>query len=157
MFRYQRLIRLKRISTQKYMVFKILLVASLSLAYMCNVHKRNEKSQHLLPQSSSMNATQMREDETHHIFRSARPSLTRRDPMGIRAYDSMSDDCVEQWVVFNDWGSACIGTDLSDGLRLDGVWTWVNGSDPLQIAARQYYRPSSKMKMTQLSRAEVGT
>lgn len=59
----------------------------------------------------------------------------------------MSAECVEQWVVHNQWGSACVGTDLSEGLTVDGVWAWVNGSDPVQIASRQQYRPDDAMKM----------
>ncbi|KAI4784980.1 hypothetical protein E4T52_00029 [Aureobasidium sp. EXF-3400] len=59
----------------------------------------------------------------------------------------MSDECVEEWVAHHQWGSACIGTDLSEGLKVDGVWAWVNGSDPLQIAARQLYKPDTGMNM----------
>jgi hypothetical protein len=65
----------------------------------------------------------------------------------IKAYDAMSDECVEQWVVNHRWGDACALTDLSDGLKLDGIWTWVNGSDPVQIASREAYRPTDAMKM----------
>lgn len=90
---------------------------------------------------------QVQEDETHHNFQSVDRGPTSRDPLSIKAYDSMSDECVEEWVAHHRWGSACAGTDLSEGLKVDGVWAWVNGSDPLQIAARQLYKPEKAMKM----------
>lgn len=88
------------------------------------------------------------EDEsTQHIFQTSDPVATTRQPMSVRAYEAMSDDCVEEWVVHHVWGSRCSGTDLTEGLKVDGVWAWVNGSDPLQIASRRQYRPSENMKM----------
>jgi hypothetical protein len=89
----------------------------------------------------------VQEDETHHNFLNIDQGPTSRDPLGIKAYSSMSDECVEEWVAHHQWGSACTGTDLSEGLKVDGVWAWVNGSDPLQIAARQLYKPDTGMKM----------
>ncbi|KAI5195540.1 hypothetical protein E4T39_08167 [Aureobasidium subglaciale] len=90
---------------------------------------------------------QAHEDETHHIFRSTDQSPMSRHPFSIKAYDAMSNDCAEQWIAHHQWGPACTGTDLSDGLRVDGVWAWVNGSDPAQIAARQQHKPNKNMHM----------
>ncbi|THY01187.1 hypothetical protein D6D03_05982 [Aureobasidium pullulans] len=90
---------------------------------------------------------QIQEDDTHHIFRNIDRGPTSRTPLFIRAYNSMSDECVEEWVAQHQWGPACTGTDLSAGLSIDGVWAWVNGSDPLQIATRQRYKPDKAMKM----------
>lgn len=104
---------------------------------------------------SAMQHPQIREDATHHIFQSLEPSLTRGNPLNIRAYDSMTDACLEEWIVHHKWGSACIGTDLSEGLKVDGVWAWVNGSDPLQIASRQQFRPAGKMKMDAVHRYQT--
>ena len=67
--------------------------------------------------------------------------------MPIRAYDALSDACIEEWVVHHRWGDACRGTDLSAGLKFDAVWAWVNGSDPAQILARHAYRPSSPINV----------
>lgn len=90
---------------------------------------------------------QVQEDETHHTFRSIAPGPTSREVLSIKAYEAMSDECVEVWVAHHQWDSACTGTNLSEGLKVDGVWAWVNGTDPLQIAARQQYKPDTAMKM----------
>ncbi len=67
--------------------------------------------------------------------------------MPIRAYDALSDACIEQWVVHHRWGDACRGTDMKHSLRFDAVWAWVNGSDPAQILARNTYKPSSPINV----------
>jgi hypothetical protein len=90
---------------------------------------------------------QLQEDDTHHIFRSPDRGLASRNPLTIKAYDSMSNECVEEWIAHHQWGSKCTGSDLSEGLKVDGVWAWVNGSDPQQTAARQRYNPSTPTKM----------
>ena len=103
------------------------------------------------PQRPSANYTidlsSIHEDDTHRILRNSYLAPRSSSALRIKAYDAMSDECVEQWVVNQYWGPACIDTDLSPGLTLDGVWTWVNGSDPVQIASRESYRPSGAMRM----------
>lgn len=68
------------------------------------------------------------DDKYHRIFEDTNPGQASTEVLPIRAYDAMSDECVEEWVVHHIWGAACKNTDLSDGLKLDGVWAWVNGS-----------------------------
>ncbi|PWN50205.1 hypothetical protein IE53DRAFT_316218 [Violaceomyces palustris] len=87
------------------------------------------------------------DDKYHRIFQDKSPGRASQEAMRIRAYDAMSDDCVQEWVIHHIWGESCQGTDLSDGLSLDGVWAWVNGSDPVQMASRQAFRPSTKLNM----------
>ncbi|KAF2165854.1 hypothetical protein M409DRAFT_66840 [Zasmidium cellare ATCC 36951] len=93
------------------------------------------------------NAYRTPNNDTHHAFQSTPASVASRTAMRIRAYDAMSNACAEEWVVYGQWGSACVGTNLSEGLKIDGVWAWVNGSDPVQVASRQQFRPDSPMKM----------
>ncbi|KAK4497579.1 hypothetical protein PRZ48_012030 [Zasmidium cellare] len=111
------------------------------------IHRYSAPARHLETPQSIENAYSIPSNDTHHIFQSTPPSVASRRAMRIRAYDAMSDACAEQWVVHGQWGSECIGTDLGDGLKVDGVWAWVNGSDPVQVASRQQYRPDSPMKM----------
>ncbi|KAI4853322.1 hypothetical protein E4T44_00912 [Aureobasidium sp. EXF-8845] len=90
---------------------------------------------------------EIQEDATHHTLPDVDHGPASREPLHIKAYSSMSDECVEEWIAHHQWGPACTGTDLSEGLKVDGVWAWVNGSDPLQVAARQQYKPQKAMKM----------
>jgi hypothetical protein len=90
---------------------------------------------------------EIQEDKTHHTFPDIDHGPTSREPLHIKAYSAMSDECAEEWIAHHRWGPVCTGTDLSEGLKVDGVWAWVNGSDPLQIAARQQYKPQKAMKM----------
>lgn len=130
-------------------IAKVFIIAILNFAWTYAVLKyyTGRQSSPLVPTDDDLNDLRITEDATHHIFRNPKPKATSRNALNIRAYDSMTDACVEEWVVHHEWGSSCIGTDLSEGLKVDGVWAWVNGSDPLQIASRQRYRPSGKMKM----------
>ncbi|CDW98899.1 hypothetical protein [Sporisorium scitamineum] len=83
----------------------------------------------------------------HRLFHDASPGVASRDVLPIRAYDALSDACIEQWIVHHRWGDACRNTDLSAGLKIDAVWAWVNGSDPAQVLARNTYRPSSSINV----------
>ncbi|TKY86618.1 hypothetical protein EX895_004257 [Sporisorium graminicola] len=83
----------------------------------------------------------------HRLFRDVSPGVASRDVLPIRAYDALSDACVEEWVAHHRWGDACRDTDLSAGLQIDAVWAWVNGSDPAQVLARNAYRPSSRINV----------
>ncbi|PWY99738.1 hypothetical protein BCV70DRAFT_237621 [Testicularia cyperi] len=87
------------------------------------------------------------EDKQHRIFADRNPGAASRQVMPIKAYEAFSDACVEEWIVHGVWGQACKGTDLSQGTKIDGVWAWVNGSDPAQIASRHAYRPSTSLNM----------
>ncbi|EPQ31660.1 uncharacterized protein PFL1_00993 [Pseudozyma flocculosa PF-1] len=87
------------------------------------------------------------DDKYHRLFADSNPGPASRQAVPIRAYDAFSDACVEEWIVSHTWGPACQGTDLSEGLKIDGVWAWVNGSDPAQMASRNAYRPATALKM----------
>ncbi|KAJ7360762.1 hypothetical protein DFH08DRAFT_842240 [Mycena albidolilacea] len=50
----------------------------------------------------------------------------------IASQATLSDDCVEQWIAHGIWGSYKV-----DESRIDLIYTWVNGSDPLHYKARQ--------------------
>ncbi|KAF2164689.1 hypothetical protein M409DRAFT_67797 [Zasmidium cellare ATCC 36951] len=103
------------------------------------LHERNVIPPGILPE--------IQDDSTHRVFRSSKAAPASHELMHIKAYQAMSDECVEEWIVHHVWGPACSGTDLSQGLTIDGVWAWVNGSDPLQIAWRNRYRPNDGMTM----------
>ncbi|CBQ71672.1 conserved hypothetical protein [Sporisorium reilianum SRZ2] len=83
----------------------------------------------------------------HRVFHDVSPGVASRDIAPIRAYDALSDACIEQWIVHHHWGDACHGTDLSAGLTVDAVWAWVNGSDPAQVLARNTYRPATRINV----------
>nr|CDI52333.1 conserved hypothetical protein [Melanopsichium pennsylvanicum 4] len=83
----------------------------------------------------------------HRLFPDPRAKIASRQVSPIRAYDLLSDACIEEWVVQHVWGPACNDTDLSSELKFDAVWAWVNGSDPAQILARNDYRPSSPINV----------
>ncbi|GAK63288.1 uncharacterized protein PAN0_003c1492 [Moesziomyces antarcticus] len=91
--------------------------------------------------------TAMSPESVHRVFADGSPGAASREVMPIRAYDALSDACIEQWVVHHRWGDACRGTDMSHSLRFDAVWAWVNGSDPAQILARNTYKPSSPINV----------
>jgi hypothetical protein len=126
---------------------KATFVVATVLAWMLLVHIHYFVARPRTPTHLEATTYSVQEDETHHNFQNIDHGPTSRDPLGIKAYSSMSDECVEEWVAHHQWGSACTGTDLSEGLKVDGVWAWVNGSDPLQIAARQLYKPDTGMNM----------
>ncbi|KAJ7036432.1 hypothetical protein C8F04DRAFT_1095488 [Mycena alexandri] len=50
----------------------------------------------------------------------------------ITSQDAVSDDCVEQWIARGTWGSC----QLKES-RIDLIYTWVNGSDPLHYDVRK--------------------
>lgn len=131
------------------LLHKATFVASTILAWLLfvHIHYLVAKPRTYTQSNESHLQVQVQEDETHHTFQSIERGPTSGIPLGIKAYDSMSDECVEEWVAYHQWGSACTGTDISEGLKIDGVWAWVNGTDPLQIAARQRYKPDKAMKM----------
>ncbi|SPC66684.1 uncharacterized protein UHOD_02171 [Ustilago sp. UG-2017b] len=97
--------------------------------------------------SQGLDAQTPAAESVHRLFEDRSPGVASRDVMPIRAYDALSDTCTEEWVVQHRWGDACRGTDLSQGLKFDAVWAWVNGSDPAQILARHIYRPSSPINV----------
>lgn len=86
-------------------------------------------------------------ESVHRLFQDRSAGVASRNVMPIKAYDALSDTCIEEWIVHHRWGDACKGTDLSEGLKFDAVWAWVNGSDPAQILARHTYRPSSPINV----------
>ncbi|KAF8191952.1 hypothetical protein K438DRAFT_1935213 [Mycena galopus ATCC 62051] len=49
----------------------------------------------------------------------------------IAAQSAVSDECVEQWIAHGIWGACKV-----DESKIDLVYTWVNGSDPLHHKAR---------------------
>jgi len=116
------LLRTRSRMTRKSTLAKVFTMITLNIVWIYAVHKRYSRSQQTAELDSTVHALQIREDQGHHVFRSAEPGLASRKPLQIRAYDSMSDDCVEAWVARHEWGLACVGTDLSEGLKVDGVW-----------------------------------
>ncbi|PPQ65809.1 hypothetical protein CVT26_000394 [Gymnopilus dilepis] len=63
-------------------------------------------------------------------------TTTRR----IATHDAISDDCLEYWISKGRWSNACLRLKIEEP-RIDFVWTWVNGSDPLHRAARESHPP----------------
>lgn len=87
------------------------------------------------------------DDKHHRVFEDHNPGMSSTEVVPIRAYDAMSDACIEDWVVHHRWSPECQGTDLSPGLEIDGVWAWVNGSDPAQVASRRAFKPGTPLKI----------
>ncbi|EIN05841.1 hypothetical protein PUNSTDRAFT_74083 [Punctularia strigosozonata HHB-11173 SS5] len=87
-------------------------------------------------------ATLIADDKWHKVFEDQSPGQGDTRVLPMRVYDRMSDACVKEWVITHRWGAACRGTDLSEGYAVDGVWAWVNGSDPAQVASRRAYKPT---------------
>ncbi|KAJ7486619.1 hypothetical protein FB451DRAFT_1227651 [Mycena latifolia] len=50
----------------------------------------------------------------------------------IASQAAVSDDCVEQWIAHGIWGSCQV-----EESKIDLIYTWVNGSDPLHHKVRQ--------------------
>ena len=114
--------------------------------YCASLRTRVYVTSHQTPiNSQAAQPVEIHEDTTHRVFKTAPSQPWSPESLRIKAYDAMSDECVEQWVVNHQWGPACTGTDLSEGLKVDGVWAWVNGSDPAQRVSRERYRPSTGM------------
>lgn len=133
--------------TRRSTFLKLAFMAVLSLTWIYRAENHYIHTQQRLDLNSTNYTLEIQEDDTHRIFHTSETHLTDRTPLRIRVYESMSDACAEQWVVQHQWGSACNETDLSEGLKIDGVWAWVNGSDSLHIESRRRYRTSNKMKM----------
>lgn len=87
------------------------------------------------------------DDTLHRVFPDYNPGLSSTEVLPIRAYAAMGDACVEDWIVHHRWSAECQRADLSAGLTIDGVWSWVNGSDPAQVASRRAYKPGTPLKM----------
>lgn len=68
------------------------------------------------------------DDKFHHLFPYKNPDPARRDVVPIRAYDAFNDECIERWVIQGVWDDTCRNIDLKPGLKIDGVWAWVNGT-----------------------------
>ncbi|KAF8884732.1 hypothetical protein CPB84DRAFT_1734273 [Gymnopilus junonius] len=70
----------------------------------------------------------------------------------IASHEAISDECLEEWITAGTWSGACLALKLEEP-RVDFVWTWVNGSDPLHRAAREAHplaapqRPPSSSNM----------
>ncbi|KAH0404395.1 hypothetical protein KCU89_g1170, partial [Aureobasidium melanogenum] len=127
--------------------YKAAMVATVLFVWLSLVHKYYYVTEPHTHTHLIGPAYESKEDQTHHVFLNTARGPTDRHPLSIRAYDSMSDSCAEKWVVHHQWGHECAGTDLSEGLKVDGVWAWVNGSDPTQIQTRRQYKPTEAMRM----------
>jgi hypothetical protein len=53
----------------------------------------------------------------------------------VPAHAQLTVACLDDWLARGTWGSACTSLVIREP-RVDVVWTWVNGSDPLHAAAR---------------------
>ncbi|KAJ7266363.1 hypothetical protein B0H12DRAFT_1320991 [Mycena haematopus] len=61
----------------------------------------------------------------------------------IRAHRALSDECLDKWVATGLWQDPCRYNMVQDS-RIDLVYVWVNGSDPLHQKARQALLKSTK-------------
>ncbi|KDR71214.1 hypothetical protein GALMADRAFT_143926 [Galerina marginata CBS 339.88] len=68
----------------------------------------------------------------------------------ITAHEAVSNECLEHWVETGTWSEACLNLKLEEP-RVDLVWTWVNGSDPLHRAARKANVPAKFSVIQQTS------
>lgn len=85
------------------------------------------------------------QDTTHRIFKDNNPGASSLRVVPLKTHESISDECLEAWVSRGEWetGSGC-GIQASS---LEAVHAVVNGSDVMQVAARQLYRPGSPLNM----------
>ncbi|KAF7296237.1 Stealth-CR1 domain-containing protein [Mycena chlorophos] len=74
---------------------------------------------------------------TYDLFRAPTPpqALASRVIRPIRAHAAIPDSCIEHWVATGRWETPCEKGMVQDS-RIDLVWVWVNGSDPLHFASR---------------------
>lgn len=77
---------------------------------------------------------------THTFVRPPRNQQRTLPPIQAHA-PLLKADCLEQWIA---QGTLCDGLGFAPenggtGTRIDGVWSWVNGSDPRHRAARRLY------------------
>jgi hypothetical protein len=99
-------------------------------------------------------APDIADDKWHRVFADASPGAASADVLPFRVYDRMSDACVREWVIAHRWGPACRGTDLSEGLVVDGVWAWVNGSYVVSFAPLDALNEASTAIQRRYSRGE---
>ncbi|KAF8965598.1 hypothetical protein BDZ97DRAFT_1811431 [Flammula alnicola] len=70
------------------------------------------------------------------VFTPADPAPADITVRRIGVHDEISDECLEEWFREGKWSGACLNLKMEEP-RIDLVWTWVNGSDPLHLAARE--------------------
>ncbi|KAJ7841076.1 hypothetical protein B0H14DRAFT_2783647 [Mycena olivaceomarginata] len=84
--------------------------------------------------------TEILDGTLYHPFLPPSPSsslrLASQTVRPIRAHTALSDACADKWVSTGLWTEPCRHSMVQDS-RVDMVWVWVNGSDPLHAAARQ--------------------
>ncbi|CAK5270131.1 unnamed protein product [Mycena citricolor] len=73
----------------------------------------------------------------YHAFTglSAEDALPDAHVRPIRAHERISDECLDVWVSSGKWQLPCTREMVRDA-RIDLVYLWVNGSDPLHVSAR---------------------
>ncbi|KAF8893659.1 hypothetical protein CPB85DRAFT_1257536 [Mucidula mucida] len=63
-------------------------------------------------------------------------SFSEVHPSHVVADYTISDECLEQWLAGGRWEGSC--TDVKEA-RVDLVYVWVNGTDPLHVKARSRF------------------
>ncbi|KAJ6531437.1 hypothetical protein DFH09DRAFT_140329 [Mycena vulgaris] len=63
----------------------------------------------------------------------------------IKAHAAMSDECLDKWVSTGQWQDPCRHSMVEDA-RIDLVYVWVNGSDPLHQKARKELLAATRYK-----------
>ncbi|KAJ6480345.1 hypothetical protein C8R45DRAFT_905884 [Mycena sanguinolenta] len=83
----------------------------------------------------------------YHSFFAPSPeeALADQTVRPIRAHRALSDECLDKWVATGRWQDPCRYSMVQDS-RIDLVYVWVNGSDPLHQKARQGLLMSTKYK-----------
>ncbi|EIN06530.1 hypothetical protein PUNSTDRAFT_136385 [Punctularia strigosozonata HHB-11173 SS5] len=80
----------------------------------------------------------------YHLYRPATPRPASNSLRPVRAHSKIPLQCLDTWYSTGRWDPNCSHgmADLEEP-RIDFVWTWVNGSDPLHASARHAYPPYS--------------
>ncbi|KAF8900345.1 hypothetical protein CPB85DRAFT_1439621 [Mucidula mucida] len=83
------------------------------------------------------------EGVTYHPFSKLRPSECIADHTirPIRAHNLIPDNCLDAWIAWGQWEGPCADVAVEES-RIDLVYIWVNGSDPLHEQARAKYTNS---------------
>ncbi|CAK5274298.1 unnamed protein product [Mycena citricolor] len=126
----------------------IILIVILSFTYVCIVLSGRSWNLVFLSQDADLvfepNESQPGElrpvryrSAVYHPFRvpTIETSLANQTVRPIKAHSALSRECLDRWVSTGQWQEPCRHSMVQDS-KIDLVYIWVNGSDPLHFASR---------------------
>ncbi|KIY66007.1 hypothetical protein CYLTODRAFT_423832 [Cylindrobasidium torrendii FP15055 ss-10] len=77
---------------------------------------------------------------TYHLFNKTEPKdmVANHTILPMREHLRIPDDCLDTWISWGQWEGPCADAKVDES-RIDLVWIWVNGSDPLHRQSRNEY------------------